>query len=235
MQLEMSTSRGPLPKQLKGSSRAGVRAAKNFSRDVPLYPTANRKLPVPETTADEAADEMPPTPREMELFNARITKQKRTTTNHLKNSKSMGRRPRKSDTNQPLPPLSKIENSNNGLDSRLDSLIEMVREIQTSAPTEKMFNSGLESHARRTPSSPPRVNFLQKSHEGKLDVVPRLKIEKLISPRVQMYDYSPRATLSSERSQSSEHAYTFGHAIPSPRSAFSDIGSSRSDGLNTPR
>jgi len=224
-----------MPKQLKGLSRAGVRAAKTFSRDVPLYPTKNRKFPGPETTADEAADEMPPTPREMELFNARISKQKRTATgNHLKNSKSMGRRPRKSDTNQPLPPLSKAEHSNN---AGLDSLLEMtkaVREIETFAPTEKMFNSGRESHERRTPSSPPRVHFLQKSHEGKLNVVPRLKIEKLISPRVQMCD-SPRATLSSERSQSSEHAYTFGHAIPSPRSAFSDIGSSHSDGVNTPR
>lgn len=130
--------------------------------------------------------------------------------------------------------------------AELQQILMMIRRRSTShdqhrvsAPNVKMFtssmqpttggspsgeNTGESLGGRRTPLSPSRVNFPKKSHE----VVPRLRFEKLRSPRAQFGTSGP---LSSERSSGDRAHHTY-HVIPSPRSAFSDVGS---DGASSQR
>jgi len=141
--------------------------------------------------------------------------------------------------------------------AELQQILMMIRRRNTqdqqrvSAPNVKMFVSampgsglspsgentgesvGVGTSGRSAPLSPSRVNFPKKDHGGKLEVVPRLRFEKLRSPRAQFgagarplsserlsSDRAHHAALSSDRAQ-----YAHAHVIPSPRSAFSDVGS----------
>ena len=91
------------------------------------------------------------------------------------------------------------------------------------SPSGESTGEGAGFGGRHTPLSPSRVNFPKKNNGGKLEVVPRLRFEKLRSPRAQFGGGAK--TLSSERLPSDRAQHANEHVIPSPRSAFSDVGS----------
>ena len=91
------------------------------------------------------------------------------------------------------------------------------------SPSGESTEEGAGGGGRHTPLSPSRVNFPNKNHGGKLEVVPRLRFEKLRSPRAQFGGGAK--TLSGERLPSDRAQHANEHVIPSPRSAFSDVGS----------